>query len=83
MSLWTVPHVKRRCSSCGQAFRAVAWCEYVGDIFLGVAWSLPIVLAIFGKLPWLAAIALAVAVLALGLWAWPYVTLFEKVTPSP
>jgi hypothetical protein len=40
-------------------------------------------LAIFGKLPWLAAIALAVAVLALGLWAWPYVTLFEKVTPSP
>src|SRR6267143_1507502 len=82
MSFWTVPHVKRQCSHCGQPFRAVAWSEYLGDVFLAAAGVLPILWAFFGSLPWFAAIAMTVVALGLSVWVWPYFTIFEKVAPN-
>jgi ribosomal protein S27AE len=79
MSVMNVPHIRRHCPQCGKTFRAVAWSEYVGNIVLCVAWVLPILLARAEWLPWSAAIGLAVVVLALGIWSWPYVTIFERV----
>jgi hypothetical protein len=58
-------------------FRAVAWSEYVGSTVFALAWSLPIVFAIFGMVSWLPAIAFAVGALASATWAWPYITIFE------
>ncbi len=82
MSVWNVPHLRRRCSRCGETFRAVAWSEYVGDAVMAAAWAAPILLALFGNLSWLIAIALAIAVLGISVWAWPYFTIFEKASPK-
>jgi hypothetical protein len=60
-------------------FRAVAWSEYIGNILLGGGWALPILFGLAGKLPWVYAIGLAAIVVVLGVWLWPYVTIFEKV----
>jgi hypothetical protein len=79
MSVLNVPHLRRKCSRCGQAFRAVAWSEYIGNILLGGGWALPILFGLAGKLPWVYAIGLAAIVVVLGVWLWPYVTIFEKV----
>lgn len=72
-----LPHVRRKCSACGNSFRAVAWSEYLGNGIIIVAGLLPIfLLSLIGQAM---AIALTIAVVGLAIYAWPYVTVFEKL----
>jgi len=81
MSFLTTPHVVRRCQHCGASYKAVAWSEYVGDIGLGVLFALPVLLAFFHVISWVAGCFFAALVLVLSFVLWPYGTMFEAVPP--
>ena len=80
LSLGSLPHVRRECSRCQKPFQPVAWSEYLGGTILIIVAVLPILFV--GAIGWPMAIALAILVLALAVYLWPYLTLFEKVSAN-